>query len=160
MALKNSEVFGKKNFKDRESAHLIEFILHFYKEYNIKPPQLINIKKETVYKVFKAIMTRGNSLLINKKYVDEFVLLMTPVSEDPKELIAKAKSLLSEECFWGVLNQDDSEVILGNSKHTKTFIVRFSVGEKGKYTFSMTSDKGKKKIRLFIEELNLKISKS
>jgi len=147
---------GKKNFKERESVHLIEFILYFYKEYNIKPPQIMNIKKETVYKVFKAIMTRGNNMLINKTNVDNFILLMTPVSDDPKELIGKAKSLLSEECFWGVLAQEDAETVLSNAKHHKTYIVRFSVGDKGKYTFSWTSDKGKKRDKILHRRVEFK----
>jgi serine/threonine protein kinase len=133
----------EQNFKDRESIHLIEFIIKFFEKYEVKPPPLANIRKSVVYKCFKSIMTKSSSM-IGPSDVERFVKLMSPLDESAEDIIRKAKDLLSDECFWGQLTEDDAKVILAKSKHNKTYIIRFSVTEQGRYAISYTKNKGKK----------------
>jgi len=110
---------------------------------------------DSAYKVMKAIMTK-NSMLISRDDVNRFITLLTPLDGDGYAFVAKAEELLKKEYFWGALNENDSITVLKKSKHNKSFLVRFSATEPGKFTISVTKNKGKNVENVRVDGKNLK----
>jgi len=130
------------HFADRNSVHLIEFVLRFYQTFSYKPLPIRELNNDPAYKVMKAIMCK-NSILISRDDVNRFVTLLTPLDGEGFAFIAKAEELLRKEYFWGALNPDDAITVLKKSKHNKSYLVRFSATDPGKFTISVTKNKGK-----------------
>jgi len=130
------------HFKDRNRVHLIDFILKFYEDYEMKPMPLETVQDDVTYKCFRLVMNMQSE--IAREDIERFISLFSPLESKAHLIISKVKDLLERPYFWGYMTENDAANILKKgSKHNNTFLIRYSANTSN-FVVSYTTNKGKK----------------
>jgi len=141
VAIQNSKKIWENHFKDRPRVNLIEFLVKFYEDYDIKPYPIENVKDDVTYKCLRLVMDMKNE--ITKDDVDRFITLFTPLESKAHLIISKVKDLLERPYFWGYMTDNDAANLLKKtSKHNNTYLIRYSANS-ANFVVAFTTNKGK-----------------